>query len=214
MNENKIEILSVDLLDQHRLVVNDLRDLAIKVREDFGWHYLLDLVWIIDQLPVKRNAKILDAGAGVGIMQWYLAEKNVDVFSVDRGSRAKLNMKFRSRYKVSGLREDDLLPHISAIKENLISASDLPNLTRRVGRNLVSLFRLFLPADGGGDVILYNQDLKSLLDIEDNSMDAVVAVSALEHNSPDDLRLVVNELFRVLKPGGKLVATLGAGEKE
>jgi hypothetical protein len=37
-----------------------------------------------------------------------------------------------------------------------------------------------------------------------------VAVSALEHNPPESLPIVVAELMRVLKPGSKLLATLGA----
>jgi hypothetical protein len=42
----------------------------------------------------------------------------------------------------------------------------------------------------------------------------VVAVSSLEHNSPDDLGLVVAELMRVLKPGSPLLASLGAAKNE
>ncbi len=46
--------------------------------------------------------------------------------------------------------------------------------------------------------------------IADNTVDTVVAVSSLEHNTPDGLSAVVSELMRVLKPGGLLLATLGA----
>jgi ubiquinone/menaquinone biosynthesis C-methylase UbiE len=63
-------------------------------------------------------------------------------------------------------------------------------------------------------VILYNQDLKALTDVLDNSLDAVVAVSALEHNAPGDLPGVVAELMRVLKPGGLLLATLCTGRDQ
>ncbi len=47
-------------------------------------------------------------------------------------------------------------------------------------------------------------------DIKTHSLDAIVSISALEHNSPEELRAVVQELMRVLKPGGKLFATLAA----
>jgi len=70
--------------------------------------------------------------------------------------------------------------------------------------------RMLQPPMGTGRVFIYNQDLKTLRDIKDNSVDAVVAVSALEHNTPEGLREVVAELMRVLKVGGKLLATLGA----
>ncbi len=64
--------------------------------------------------------------------------------------------------------------------------------------------------EGGAGVWIYNQDLCHLIDIPDDSLDAVAALSALEHNPPDRLSQVVNELMRVLKPGGILLATLGA----
>jgi ubiquinone/menaquinone biosynthesis C-methylase UbiE len=42
----------------------------------------------------------------------------------------------------------------------------------------------------------------------------VVAVSALEHNNPQDLKTVIAELLRVIKPGGMLLATLCAARDE
>jgi SAM-dependent methyltransferase len=63
-------------------------------------------------------------------------------------------------------------------------------------------------------VIIYNQDLQDLRDIADSSLDAVVAVSALEHNPPDDLPRVAAELMRVLIPGGVLLATLCAARDQ
>jgi len=63
---------------------------------------------------------------------------------------------------------------------------------------------------GEGCVLIYNQDLSQLVDIVADSLDAVVAVSALEHNTPEGLSAVVRELMRVLKPGGVLLATLTA----
>jgi SAM-dependent methyltransferase len=70
------------------------------------------------------------------------------------------------------------------------------------------------PPSGKGSVLVYNQDLSNLVDIADNSLDAVVAVSALEHNTPEGLNAVVGELMRVLKPGGVMLATLTAGKNQ
>jgi len=61
-----------------------------------------------------------------------------------------------------------------------------------------------------GAVVVYGQDLRHLADVGDASVDAVVSISALEHNDPADLARIVPELLRVLKPGGVLLATLGA----
>ena len=59
-------------------------------------------------------------------------------------------------------------------------------------------------------MIIYNQELGNLEDIQDDTIDVIVAVSSLEHNSPDDLRSVLYELMRILKPGCAMYATLGA----
>lgn len=214
MTGDKLEILSVDLLERHRPLVNELRTLARKLRLEFGWHYLLDLTWIIANMDFNRIGRVLDAGAGVGIMQWFLASKGVDVISVDRGSRANLGFRFRANFHVEGLRQEDLVSNLAAWKYDLRSVSGLFAKTRKHIRNLLSVGRMLLPPLGNGRVTVYNQDLKTLTELEDESVDVVVAVSALEHNSPEGLREVVVELMRVLKSGGKLLATLGAAREE
>jgi SAM-dependent methyltransferase len=78
---------------------------------------------------------------------------------------------------------------------------------------LPGLFNATL-ARGPGGVVIYNQDLKELVDVPDRSLEAIVAVSSLEHNDPADLERVAIELMRVLKPGGVLLATLGASRDE
>jgi SAM-dependent methyltransferase len=67
-------------------------------------------------------------------------------------------------------------------------------------------------ANYSGQVIIYNQDLTDLVDIQDKSVDAIVAVSSLEHNSPENLEQVVSELQRVLKPGRPMYATLACAK--
>jgi SAM-dependent methyltransferase len=152
----------------------------------------------------------MDAGAGTGIMQWYLATQGAEVLSVDRGSRAALPVRFRSRFNVVGLRqspEPDLLPTGQLFSNSL----DNPRRTLVQARELVGGLGV---QKAPGRVIFYNQDLKTLADVLDNSLDAIVAISALEHNTPQDLPVVVAELMRVLKPGGVLLATLCAGRDQ
>lgn len=206
----KIEILSVDLLDQHRPLVIALKRLARSLDLELGWHYLLDLTWIISQLGPVKGKRIMDAGAGTGLMQWYLAQQGAEVISVDRSSRAALPLRFRASFRVSGLRsgaQADLTPWRQVLKSVKI-ARQARDMLGAVPYNATHLRR------GPGRVVLYNQDLKTLADIRDNSLDAVVAVSALEHNSPEGLEQVVAELMRVLKPGGRLVASLCAAREQ
>lgn len=216
--QEKVEILPVKLLDQQRPLVEQLRRLARSLRLEFGWHYLLDLTWIIALLGDVRGKTILDAGAGTGLIQWYLADHGAEVVSVDRTSRADLPLRFRQRYRVKGLRKQDLLPASKVIQEQWRANTSLLSKLKNQLKELIGVMGLrLLPGFGEhlpGKVSIYNQDLLHLEDIQDGSIDFVVSVSALEHNPPDNLPLVRAELMRVLRPGGALLATLCAAQEQ
>lgn len=200
MSTDRIEILSVDILNKNRPLVEEFRQLSESLKIGLGWHYLLDLSWSARMLQILPGMYVLDAGAGTGVMQWWLAAKGVNVLSVDRYSRADLSMEFRAWCSVQGLRPVDLKP--------ISWYNKLRNtLSMATGKALTTLNRR-------GTVTIYNQYLANMHDIPDNSIDAVVSISALEHNSPDGLSACVTELLRVLKPGGKLIATLAAAKEQ
>jgi len=134
-----------------------------------------------------------------------------EVISADRGSRYDLPLVMRSRYKVRGLRQSDLGSAWNVLKGNVSRASGFGKIVYFL-RGLVALVMIALPRRFSGRVLIYNEDLTCMPDIPDNFLDAVVAVSALEHNSPEGLQKVVAEIMRKLKPGGKLLATLCAGK--
>jgi SAM-dependent methyltransferase len=211
VGEEKIELLSVALLDQYRRQVVDLRKLARSLGLEFGWHYLLDITWILGELGPLQGKRILDAGAGTGLLQWYLAQHGAEVISADRLSRAALPLRFRARFRVAGLRGQDLLSPSLALR-----AQWDKNLRwqARLSAQARELFGMAHLRRASGRVIIYNQDLSNLNDLADNSLDAIVAVSALEHNQPQTLEKVVEELIRVLKPGGKLIASLTAARDQ
>lgn len=212
--EGRIEILSPRLLDDFRPVVKELRMLAASLGLEFGWHYLLDLVWVVSHLGNPTGKKLMDAGAGVGILQWYLAEKGSEVISVDRSSRACLPVKFRRRYQVEGYRsanQDDLKPATHAFIHNFNASNSLKAKIYYLKREFQGILQNH---HSPGKVLIYNQDLLHLDTIPENTLDAVVSISALEHNAPETLPKVVNELLRVLKPGGILLVTLGAARNE
>jgi len=204
-----IEILPVALLKDHAGTVADLRRLSRATNIGFGWHYPLDLVWVLNQIRVQPHQRVLDAGAGLGILQWYLSEKGLDVLSVDRMPRDGMAVRLRARYNVRGYRPDDLLPIGTALWRETRGPGSIQHRVREPIRILEGLSRRLLhPAPGS--VVILNQDLGDLSTFEDGSFDAIVSVSSLEHNDPAALELVVAELMRVLRPGGRLVATLGA----
>lgn len=212
---DRIEILSVSLLDEHRPTVESLHSMATELRTGFGWHYLLDLTWASEILKPAHGQYVLDAGAGLGIMQWWLAAQGVNVLSVDRRSRASLDWHFRSWCRVTGLRTEDLGPAKPLTLVDFLPPSRYPlDLPRWPGK-LRDTFKRIRHANPSpprerGSVTIYNQDLATMNDIPDGSLDAIVSISALEHNTLEGLCEVVTELMRVLKSGGILIATLGA----
>jgi SAM-dependent methyltransferase len=212
-----IELLSISLLDDQRGLVREFKDISNRLVIPLGWHYLLDLTWAAQQLQMVQGMKIMDAGASMGIMQWWLVSKGIDVLSVDLNDRSSLDPRFRNWCTVKGLRTSDLQPLAKTLFRDLIpprhlwSPHNWPRLIYRILSRVLS--RQQSPPAGHGMVTIYNQDLSNMPDIPDASVDAVVSISALEHNKPDTLPAIVKELMRVIKPGGKLVATLGAAKE-
>lgn len=209
-----MELLSVSLLETEQITINDLKHLAHQLKLEFGWHYLLDISWILSQIePIPTTFTFMDAGAGTGVIQWFIAEKGATVISVDRDSRANLANRFRRRYKIEGLRKEDLSFADTSGRKTLHSTkymiADWIDHVRFTAGNIIDN-----NGEEPGKVIIYNQDLSNLQDIQNDSIDVIVAVSSLEHNSPQGLIIVVEELLRVLKPGGKLLATLGASRSD
>jgi ubiquinone/menaquinone biosynthesis C-methylase UbiE len=210
----KIELLSIHLLETARPFVQQFQALSNRLKIGLGWHYLLDLSWAAQELSPVPGARVLDAGAGYGLIQWWLVEQGIDVISVDRYSRYDIPRYLREKYRIQGLRRGDLSP--LSVRDFLPSRSpstwrSYPKVLESSIKQLSWHMRLGSPHH---TVFIYNQDLISMPDIPDNSVDHVVSISSLEHNSSDELRLVVRELMRVIKPGGKLIATLGASKEQ
>jgi SAM-dependent methyltransferase len=215
---NKIEILSADFLRENRHLVHEFRQVARSLRLGLGWHYLLDLIWAAKEVGPVFGHQIMDAGAGVGVMQWWMASKGANVVSADRLNRSHLGRRFRAWCPVRGLRAGvDLNPLSKPGLRAFLPPRRIqhwPLWPLKIGNTFFEMFsREPLPPKDRGTVTVYNQDLRSMPDVMTDSIDAIVSISSLEHNSPEDLRAIVHELMRVLKPGGKLVATLG-GSKE
>lgn len=215
---SKIEILPVSLLEMGRGLVGEFRRTACRFNLRMGWHYPLDLSWAamqLDVLDARPGMRVLEAGAGYGIMQWWLAGRGVDVVSADRIDRRALPLRFRRLCRVRGLREGDLKSPALTPRDFVPSRSpgcEEPYLSRLFG--LLGLALTPRIPEDCGTVFIYNGSLESMPDVPDESVDAVVSISALEHNTFDGLRECVAELMRVLKPGGRLVATLGAAKDE
>jgi SAM-dependent methyltransferase len=214
---DKIEILPVSLLKDYQNRADEFQALSDSLSLGLGWHYLLDLTWVSLQLPLCQGMMTLDAGAGYGILQWWLLEKGSNVISADRIQRGSLPQSILKRYRVRDWHTydctefdqqplHDFLPPISPRKW-YPHLKKLSNIFKRWNKERK-------PGERMGTAYLYHGDLRHMPEIKDQSVDAVVSVSALEHNPPDDLRACIMELMRVLKPGGKLIVTLGAAREK
>lgn len=96
---DKIELISVDILRQYPQLYRELEDMNHALALSSGWHYALDWLWIIGSMGEIAGKRVLDAGAGIGLLQWYLASKGADVVSVDRSDRACIPFHILNRFK-------------------------------------------------------------------------------------------------------------------
>jgi ubiquinone/menaquinone biosynthesis C-methylase UbiE len=189
---------------------------------ELGWHYILDITWILDQMDLPRGAAIIDAGAGSGILQFALAERGHNVISVDFSDRSKpfyATMAFRIKdmggerfsheyiehLETLGTRNTGPVARITAVLKRLkVEQMLLPFLW--AGR----LMRLRRP----GTVTYYRADMSRMDEIEDSTVDAVVSVSAIEHMEKEKIAMAVKEFERILKPGGIMAVTTSAARDE
>lgn len=207
--EECIQLLSTALLQSRADDVREFERLSHEVNKELGWHYLLDLSWAAGLLGPLMPGRVLDAGAGVGLMQWWMAERGATVISVDKERHRGLTPEMWERFRVKGLRLGDRLdlhwrpypPSANPLRWLVRGARAALWRRRIVGR---------LARPEHGQVVFYNADVARLDDMPDASVDAVVSISALEHNAPERLPQCLAELVRVLKPGAPLVATISA----
>lgn len=210
---NQIQLLSPSILDERADLLDQMREVVTTLRTPRGWHYYIDLCWVAQTLAPGPGLEVLDAGAGNGVLQWWLAAQGAQVLSVDGQARRHPGLRFE---RWCSLQDGDGAPGFRSFP----AAQYLPPKRvwrRSAWRNTAWAWRSLagpLPPTHAGSVVFLTRKLEELSGIPSESVDAIVSISALEHNDPDDLKQVVRELERVLKPGGKLVATVSGTRDE
>jgi len=139
-----------------------------------------DYAWAILHSGVRAGMTVLDAGAGRGFLQYYLARLGVQVHATDISPvESKLFRKLdavASLVKVPFKRDPFRVTH---------------KLQRRYGTQLACRF-----------------DSVAALSYTDAQFDRVFSISVLEHLDAVTLRDGLSEMARVLKPSGLLVMTI------
>ncbi len=218
--KDSLELLSTDLLEETKW-----RGLLEYWRgclgRELGWHYPLDLIWIIKKLResgIKKGSAILDAGAGTGLSQFLLSSLGYNVLSVDYGFR-RFPFFYRLIFSLkdkSGKRlfESSYIEHAaSSVGSGRGSLNLLLNKWRSLSRiNFAVLLKEVISSRKNkyGIITLYREDFRDMRFIPTESVDCVVSVSALEHNDPKGIGDVVSEFSRILKVGAPMFLTTSA----
>lgn len=136
-------------------------------------HYIsFDYVWVASELLYYilsgvEPTKILDAGSGRGVFQFWLARSfNCDVIALDRRKEHCFNWVLERKEILN-------VKNITPKADDLISTG-----------------------------------------LESNSIDIITSTSSFEHNKPEEIQKIFDEMSRVIKKEGHLIFTAVTGLHE
>lgn len=233
IKSNKLELIPVQLIknnpDKLAFIDKVVKDLNLIV----GWHYILDVIWILKQIEEQQlplGSTILDAGGGYGIIQFCLTRLKYKVISVDFADRQptikmlkhfqivdsdNIKKKFQHDYLKFQKKNTSSYMVQTAKKLKAISLKSSSMWPQRL-RNFIYV-KTVSKRSAKNDLcpmIFHKADLQDMRCISTNSIDAVVSISVVEHNSQNQVIKVMSELKRVLKNGNPMFITTCSSEKE
>lgn len=221
--KDRIELLSPDSLSNSNEYVI-FTDYWCKVLNMLiGWHYILDIAWIlkkIDELNLPYGATILDAGAGKGVLQFILASQGYTIYSVDFSDRKMpRNAAYIFRSTNIGPKQkfdNNYTRHLQlfSLKKRLRLISMAIHISKYLF-NVEYVKELFSnKKQEYGSIKYYSADFRNMENIDDETIDCIVSVSALEHNNHKEIKDSIKEFIRILKPSGAMFITTSATNKE
>ncbi|MEW6673431.1 MAG: methyltransferase domain-containing protein [Thermodesulfobacteriota bacterium] len=231
--QEKIEILSIEIFKTHEKEMGFVETIKRELNWEIGWHYHLDLAWMLREVGhLPPGSLILDAGAGRGLAQFLLSELGYNVISIDLTNRFN-NFRKVKKYGpfVHNLNEATAFPkrfRNSGIYRTVKFFSNIFKSDCKARNKLLEIISLnkYKPAltivedlqyrksSDCGRIFVYKSDLKNMALLPNNFVDAVISISALEHNNHQGLKLCLNEMMRVSKPGSALIMTVSASQSE
>lgn len=222
-----IELLREGLIEENKELALEVLGLSSRLEKALGWHYLLDLIWVLKQLEgIAPKSKILEIGAGYGLLQFLLADRGYEVVAADMRLRPPFPA-VRALYRFQKMGNDqeithDYLKHHELDQKDLNYLDELMDLSPRKALNILNsaLSQETKPAnsrpsnlpDERPAITNYRCDASDMKELHDDTFDAVVSISALEHNPPEKARLINRECVRVVKPGGLILHTVSAAK--
>lgn len=240
MIQDKIELLGIELLrDKEKL---KLINHWLKVMNwSNGWHYDLDIIWIlrrINESGLARGSTIIDAGAGLGITQFILASLGYNVLSLDfidrpipkfsknifcidkidhnLGGYRHEYMEFMNYGQKNPIRKVNLAYILELFRKAFDSKRFSLNFYLARHRfmqalNLAYLLELTRCHKDFGKITFLRGTFNNI-PLADNCADALVSVSAFEHNTYDDMPTSIIEFMRVVKKDSPLLITTSVSE--
>ncbi|MBK1720029.1 methyltransferase domain-containing protein [Thiocystis violacea] len=206
---NRLELLPLSLLNQNPAITRLVYAEKVARRKLLGWHYILDLVWIVSQLKdLPPGSLVLDAGAGEGLVQYILLRMGFRVISVDFIARNGPDDIDWLAVSAGENFDNDYVQHL---KDHYSAVAQGPE-AERVLESADALQVLL--ARETAQLLFYRSDLSAMKLLSDGLVDAVVSVSALEHNAPEVVAQAVAECLRALKPDSPMLITTSAAQGE
>jgi ubiquinone/menaquinone biosynthesis C-methylase UbiE len=233
---DRIELLDTALLDDQQVLKEIDHWLKVLQRPN-GWHYDLDIIWIIkniQKLDLPQGATILDAGAGLGVMQFILASRGYNVISLDFTERQipeftkgifKIEKKdsdlgdYKHEYMdfmTYGQKKDDGQAN-RASSSKIIAAyiKDPYRMICYLRDRFLNFFNIYywierLKGHSRFGKITFLRAAFNNITIDALSVDALISISAFEHNNYDDMPGSIKQFQRVLKNNAKMFITTSA----
>lgn len=232
MTADRCELLSLAMFESHKCEIDIVDTFVRELGRPIGWHYCLDLAWILRSLSQLRpGSAVLDGGGGCGLAQFILCELGYDVINVDFSDVAfgsTIMSFFGDRISYAACQNSETMENsytrflkdtygVPASRHPGVHPQSLRCMAKRLLRRLAGSRRSLLPACAAartprerGRILVYKCDMKRMQLLKDESVDAVVSISAVEHNGLADARLCVAEMMRVMKTGGTAAITVSA----
>jgi len=226
---NTYELLDPELFNKYKKEVLYIDKWLKIINRSNGWHYHLDILWILQELKnagIKKGATILDAGAGMGIAQFVLASLGYNIISLDFTARVK--PKFAKNIFDIKLNSQDLdykHPYMDYIKyKDGSEKKDLKNIkNRNLTRSFYSKIRTlknfitnkletFKDHSNFGKIEFMRAAFHQI-PLKDKSVDAVISVSAIEHADRDIIKENLKEICRIVKDDGVSLITTSSTNK-
>jgi ubiquinone/menaquinone biosynthesis C-methylase UbiE len=240
--KDKIELLNAELLNDFDKIKIIDHWLSV-LNWPNGWHYDLDIIWILQHIELCRlpkGAVILDAGAGLGIMQFLLAASGYNVISLDFTSR-QIPLFSKGIFVIKNIERDlgayaheymSFMNYGLNQKVGLAKRGGLLSLVKKLAnmRNFeANVFRLRSGFKQRFNISYFLEKMRDHsafgkitflrgtfndIPLEAGTVDALVSVSAFEHNTYKDMPESITEFLRVMRKGALAFITTSAAEHE